>query len=109
LHLTLYWQADHAVSTDYSVFLHLLDSDGRIVAQEDGPPQNGFSPTSWWRPPEMIADPRKLEIPIDLAAGRYVLELGVYDSANGSRLSMTDATGRIVSIDSWKLQIDIDP
>ena len=36
--LTLYWQTSRRVGDAYSVFVHVLDASGRIVAQGDGPP-----------------------------------------------------------------------
>ena len=56
LTITLYWQALATPARDYSVFIHLIDSDGRIVAQQDGPPAQGSYPTSLWSAPETIID-----------------------------------------------------
>src|SRR5579884_2279032 len=38
LTVTLYWQADRRPDFDYSVFVHLIDGSGRMVAQNDHPP-----------------------------------------------------------------------
>ena len=37
----LYWQAEAATATNYQVFNHLLDAEGNLIAQIDGPPLPG--------------------------------------------------------------------
>ncbi|MCE5259577.1 MAG: glycosyltransferase family 39 protein, partial [Chloroflexi bacterium] len=48
--LTLYWEAlnQQDLGTDYVVFAHLLDKDGKVIAQHDGAPNNSTEPTSAW-------------------------------------------------------------
>ncbi len=48
--VSLLWSVDQAVEADYSVFLHLVDQDGVILAQRDSYPQSGLAPTSEWLP-----------------------------------------------------------
>ena len=104
--VTLYWRAERAMSADYSVFVHLLDANGNLVAQHDGAPQNGDAPTSWWQPGDLIADPHQVIVPADLAPGQYTLEIGVYDSVNGVRLAVFDVNGKRQMNDAWLLPID---
>jgi Dolichyl-phosphate-mannose-protein mannosyltransferase len=106
LHVTLYWRADRPAPTDYSVFLHLLDAEGHMVAQQDGPPQNGNAPTSWWQPGDLIPDAHALSIPSGIRPGTYVLAIGIYDSLKGPRLPLFDAAGKPIG-DSWELPIEI--
>ena len=77
---TLYWQAQAEMDIPYSVFIHLLGSDGRVVAGYDGEPQNGARPTTGWVPGEYITDLHQVSIPADLAPGDYVVEVGLYDA-----------------------------
>jgi len=46
----LNWRAASPVQKDYSVFAHLVNSNGDLIAGYDGPPKRGALPTSTWRP-----------------------------------------------------------
>jgi hypothetical protein len=49
------WRAAQPLSTDYTVFVHLVRGE-EVVGQDDGVPGSGFYPTSWWRPGDEIVD-----------------------------------------------------
>ncbi len=104
--LTLFWQPEHAMPVDYSVFVHLLDTNGNLIAQQDGPPQNGYAPTSWWRPGELIEDTHTLTLPDDMTR-KFQIALGVYDSATGQRLAILDQDGRRQPNDAWHLPVEV--
>jgi hypothetical protein len=89
--LDLHWSALQRPSEDYTVFVHLLDSQGRMITQWDSQPLNGDYPTSWWQPGETVLDTRILPLPDDLPAGTYRLALGLYRSVDGARLPVRDA------------------
>ncbi|MDE3074230.1 MAG: hypothetical protein KGJ86_02275 [Chloroflexota bacterium] len=72
--LGLRWQAMAAPSRDYTVYVHLLDAHGRIVAQADGQPRGGDFPTSTWLPGDRVEDRHTLSVP----PGRYTVEVGLY-------------------------------
>jgi hypothetical protein len=78
LDVTLYWLALRDVRTDFKVFVHMLDGDGQVVAQHDGDPVGGFTPTTRWRSGELIADRHRLSLPLGLSAGSYTLKAGMY-------------------------------
>ncbi|MGB8647719.1 MAG: DUF2723 domain-containing protein [Anaerolineae bacterium] len=92
--VTLYWQAVRSVTTSYKVFVHLLNGEGVLVAQQDGFPHGGELPTDRWLPGEYIADDYHLELPAGLPAGDYRIEVGMYASESGTRLSGVDAQGQ---------------
>jgi len=89
LAVTLHWRALRPPAQDYAVFVHLLDAEGRIVAQHDGQPQNGAYPTSVWDTGEVVADEHVLDLPADLPAGSYRLRVGCYLPGSGDRLPVT--------------------
>jgi hypothetical protein len=62
----------------YSLFVHLVDAEGRMWAQHDGAPLNGLHPTTHWVEGEIISDPRELALPEDMPEGRYRLQAGMY-------------------------------
>jgi 4-amino-4-deoxy-L-arabinose transferase-like glycosyltransferase len=81
LRVTLAWQALAEMDVAYSVFVHLLGSDGRVIAGHDGEPAGGTRPTTGWVPGEYISDSHELTIPSDLGTGAYDIEVGMYDAA----------------------------
>jgi len=93
LPVTLYWQAQGALPEDYTVFVHLLDSDGALVASHDGPPMAGRYPTRAWAPGEVVKDTHPLALPTDLAPGRYRLQVGMYRWPSLERLPAADDQG----------------
>ncbi len=81
--LKLYWQSTTPVlDADYTVFVHVLDAVGQIVAQADALPRGGAWPTSLWVQNEVIAD----DYAFDLPPGDYALAVGLYDAETGDRL-----------------------
>jgi hypothetical protein len=56
----------------------MLDQAGNLVAQHDGPPLEGRSPTTEWQPGELEFDLHRIALPSDLLAGTYQLGLKVY-------------------------------
>lgn len=91
--VTLYWQAGNPDGKDYTVFVHLLDAQGRLVAGHDGPPCEGRYPTGIWEPGELVADSHPLTT-IDLASGVYSVEVGMYLLTSGERLPVVLSDGR---------------
>jgi len=96
LHLTLYWRALEAVGQDYTVFIHLLDAEGRRWGQWDGQPLAGGYPTSAWEPGEVIRDSYRLEVSPQAPPGQYHLEVGMYLLATLERLPVLDGEGQSV-------------
>jgi hypothetical protein len=79
LPITLAWRAGSVPDRAYTVLLHLVDGEGRLLAQADGPPER---PTTSWRAGEVIVDERVLALPADLPPGDYRLLAGLYDAAD---------------------------
>ncbi len=79
LEMTLHWRALAPMDRDYTVFVHLVDSDGQLVAQHDSQPWWEVSlPTSTWGPGEELRDQHRLSLPPDLLPGTYLLRVGAY-------------------------------
>jgi hypothetical protein len=93
LTVTLYWEAHTSPSRDYTVFVHMVDAAGEMLAQDDGPPRAGWYPTSAWEAGDVIVDPRRLEVPA-LPAGQTVyIRVGMYVPADFTRLPVFDSSG----------------
>ncbi|MBN1119746.1 MAG: glycosyltransferase family 39 protein [Anaerolineae bacterium] len=91
LDLTVYWDVAGTPPADYLTFLHVLDESGTLVAQGDGFPMEGVFPTGVWRAGDRLVDTYHLELPPDLPAGEYSLNLGLHDTV--VRVPVTDKTG----------------
>ncbi len=82
------WQALRPLERDYTVFVHLVTSDGTRWAQVDTMPQGGQLPTSQWRPGQVVSDRYRLTLPADAPpSGQYQYLLGMYLLETGQRLS----------------------
>jgi hypothetical protein len=93
LHLTLYWEATDYIPTPYSVYIHMVDASGRVIAQRDSAPPGGDFPTQEWMPGDIIVDPYWITIPSDTQPGEYTMIVGMYDPATGERLPVTEGEG----------------
>ncbi len=79
--ITFYWHTLAETETDYTRFVHILDADGNIIAQNDSQPVNGSYPTSLWLQGEYVRD--EIQIPTDGAT----IEVGWYVAETGERLN----------------------
>ena len=95
INLDLFWRADQVVPQSYTVFVHLTDATGRVVADADSPPSQGLFPTDRWTPGETVRDRHTLKAPANLAPGNYGIEVGMYLPSTGARLPI-GASDKIV-------------
>ena len=75
LKLVLFWRATASPPFDFTTFVHVVDSDDRIVAQLDVQPLRGHYPTSIWSPDEKVTDELTITA---IPQGRYRLYVGMY-------------------------------
>lgn len=92
LDITLFWERAAPIPGDYTVFVHILDSNGKILAQQDQQPMKGANPTSLWAAHEQVVDPYLFELGPDSAQ----IEVGLYSAETGARLGVLDASGRAI-------------
>ncbi len=85
LTLTLYWHNKNPLNEDYTIFTHLLNERGQLVASHDSQPALGSNPTTAWIPTELIPDVHPIALPSDLQTREYQLMIGLYN-AQGVRL-----------------------
>ncbi len=105
LAVTLYWAADEPDGRDYTVFVHLLDEAGQLVAQSDGQPRAGAYPTSIWSAGERVVDEHALVLPPDLPPGDYSMRVGLYDATSAARLPAYDLAGNRYSDDAAEVTV----
>jgi hypothetical protein len=104
LTVTLFWQSDGRVVDDYHVFVHLVDSEGRLVAQHDGVPATGERPANGWRDAEVVRDEHEVILDADLPGGAYTLYVGLYDFLTGVRVPASSATDEHLAEDCILLE-----
>lgn len=81
---------------DYTVFVHLTNGKGQIVAQQDNQPQGGAYPTSIWDEGEVVKDEYALPLYPDLPPGEYQLRVGMYLLETLERLPLLDENGQTI-------------
>jgi len=101
LNIRLVWRADAPIPEDYTIFLHLLDGVGEIVAQQDRAPLGGFYPTSQWAVEEPVEDHYQLILPEADNVDTYRLLVGLYQPESGVRLPLLNGQD-IVEISKLK-------
>jgi hypothetical protein len=86
LRVTLYWRALARPDFDYSAFVHLIDRDGHIVAQQDHAPgeARGYPPRDWVVG-DLLRDEHVLTAP-GLRLEEYRLRVGLYNWQTGRQL-----------------------
>jgi hypothetical protein len=84
LQITLIWAAGREPAGNYTVFIHLLDENGILLAQHDGIPVDGTRPTATWQEGELIIDVHNLVVP-EGVHGTGQLVTGIYDSESLQR------------------------
>lgn len=105
LELTLFWQALAQPTADWTVFVHLVDENGSLVAQGDGVPRDGNFPTQWWPTGTHIPDTHRLagEINCD-ALSQYRLLLGFYNPVTDERLPVSGVSGQLLPNNAVEIQ-----
>jgi hypothetical protein len=91
--ITLFWDTLNPPHKDFTVFVHLVDEKGQIVASHDGMPVENRFPTRAWRRGQIVSDVHRLDLPPNLEPGVYQVNVGMYLLETGERLPVWDAGG----------------
>lgn len=95
--LTLYWQSQIAMDRNWSIFVHLVDEDGVIVAQRDRYPGQGLLATTLLRPGQAWADEYVIAMPVGtIAPAKLQVAVGVYDLHDGTRLPLVNGSDVVI-------------
>lgn len=89
LYLARLSSANNQIDKNYTLFVHVLDRDGKLVTQSDAQPHMGRYPTRLWEPNEQVIERREVALPSH--AARIVA--GWYDASNGQRLPANKPDG----------------
>ncbi len=94
IQFSVQWRAVARVTHDYRVFVHFLNMNGSpvqgVITHADRTPENNGvpSPTSSWSAGTVVNDQYEVDLPANIAAGRYRIEIGLYDDQG--RLTVQD-------------------
>ncbi len=93
--LRLNWRVLAAPVVNYSVFVHLVDEDGLIIAQRDMHPGQGSLATTELAPGRLWSDHFTLRVSsLERAPRNAHWEVGLYDAASGARAALAGDPGR---------------
>jgi hypothetical protein len=89
LQVSFLWQVNEPPPDDVTIFVHILDANGQLIAQADGDPLAGSYPFSQWPKDSTVRDVRS----IDAKGSGLSVQAGVYNRASGERLKATSGEG----------------
>ena len=94
---TFDWHALSQPTHAYTVFVHVLDREGKLIGQKDNMPLDDQSSTACWQSGEYVIDPHSISI---AASGQppFTLEVGLYVLETGERLPLDDGSGTSVKL-----------
>ena len=90
LDVTLVWRAEAVPEGDYTVFVHLIDEGGNLVAQDDHPPLDDQYRTTFWAPGDVVRDTYHLALDSDQPPCTCTLLVGMYDAEADARVLAFD-------------------
>ncbi len=85
--LSLFWEALQPMGEGYTLFVHLIDADGNLIAQQDAQPFEGRYPTWAWQPGRIVQTSHALVVPADGQPAQ--LAIGWYRQPSFERLATT--------------------
>lgn len=86
LEMTYYWRGIDEIKKDWTVFVHFMDSDGKVAFQNDHPLFSDERPPSQWIRGEVYKERLKIEMPEGLRNGIYNIKIGLWDPITVKRL-----------------------
>lgn len=102
--LTIVWQAKRVMDRRYKAFVLVQKLDGDKVTQDDREPRHGDYPTTRWAANEMVRETYTLNIPENLAPGKYVLKAGWYDPETDDRLEVPGSQDNTVVLATYEVK-----
>lgn len=92
--ITMTWQALQKIPYDATVFVHLMDAEGNLLAQQDQQPLRGRFPTSCWLPGQVVTDVITLTHSLSENVAPMKVRMGMYTWPLLERLEVVDASGQ---------------
>jgi hypothetical protein len=93
--VVLHWRDLQTTDKRYKVFVHLLDSGDRVIAQDDAEPRANAYPTSAWQANEDVYDVHDVALTSG-APGQLRVEVGLYDATTQERLLFDNGASSVI-------------
>jgi hypothetical protein len=87
LNVRLSWEVLTPINESYTLFIHVQDGTGNLLAQQDVLPFDGQFPTWAWRVGETLATEHQINLPAG-SSGPYTLLVGMYRYPSLERLDV---------------------
>jgi hypothetical protein len=111
--LGLNWLAQQQVDESYTIFVHLIDGNNRLIAQRDYTPMGGAFPTQLWIPKwiagQSVNDPYQIKVPDDLPPGEYFIETGMYGMTSQRRVPIIGRDGSLAGDRAILFKVQVQP
>jgi hypothetical protein len=86
----LFWEITAAMEDSPTIFVHLVDSEGNIIAQGDGDPVGGLHPLSAWPGSSyFLEDERNIRIPRGVNRDGLIIYVGIWRPPTGEKLPVS--------------------
>ena len=108
LGLYLYWQSSDEITESLKVFVHVLDAQGALVAQDDAIPAQWTHDTRDWIPGESIIDFHMIQLPVSATSDGYEIVVGLYNPVTDERRPVHSSRDRQVTLTQVQLDQSID-
>jgi hypothetical protein len=93
LRVNFLWQVNEPPPDDVTVFVHVLDANGQLIAQADGDPLAGSYPFYQWPAGLVVRDDRLIEVP----GSNLTVRVGLYHRSTGERLKVTSDNNAVLA------------
>ncbi len=87
LRITSYWSRTDAPTAGLSLSIRMVGAHGEVLAQLDGPVQQGLYPPAYWPPGEVVPDVKALSLSSSLGSGEYEVVAIPYDHETAAPFS----------------------
>lgn len=109
----LNWFTQQQVDESYTVFVHLIDGNNQLHAQQDYTPMGGAFPTQLWIPKwiagQSVNDPYQIKVPDDLPPGEYFIETGLYGMTSQRRVPIVGRDGNLAGDRVILFKVTVQP
>ncbi len=78
-----------------TTFVHVVDANGQVKTQHDGPLAGDYTPFERWWPGMFVKRQHPVPIPAGLAPGRYEMLAGIYLSADANTVLVPLDAGQV--------------
>jgi hypothetical protein len=79
--------------TALTLFIHIIDSAGQVVAQHDGPLGGPYSPSQRQLPGLLLPHLHQVPLPAQLAPGKYTMLIGLYPPGSAAEPLLPAGSG----------------